>query len=58
MDALIIPRKEWFRSLAEAKKALAQRSQFQTGNGIYKQKEGRHKGQYFVGGYVDFINRY
>ena len=56
MDALINPRKEWFRSLAEARTALKQRNN--TSDGIYRQKQGRHKGQYFVGWYYDFINRY
>ena len=56
MDALINPRKEWFRTLAEARTALKQRNR--SGDGIYRQKQGRHKGQYFVGCYIAFINRY
>lgn len=52
----INPRKVGFTSLKEAKQALAQRP-YST-DGIYRQKAGNHKGQYFVDSWIDFINRY
>jgi len=52
-------RKVWFKTLKEAVTAKARKDMHgYVGIGIYKQKEGRHKGQYFVGDYMDFINRY
>lgn len=51
-------RKQWFSSKKEAIAAHEQRKDSPQNEGIYRQKEGRHKGQYFVGSYLDFINRY
>lgn len=52
----INPRKVWFTSIKEARQAKAERRSNTAG--IFKQKAGSHKGQYFVGDYIDFINRY
>ena len=54
MDALINKNKVWFKTKAQARRAWMQR----TGVQIFKQKAGRHAGQFFVGTYIDFINRY
>lgn len=54
----INPRKEWFTSKKEALAAYEQRKNSIAVEGVYRQKEGRHKGQYFVGTYFEFINRY
>ena len=54
-------RKEWFSSKKEALAAHKERVQqfgLLSSFGVYRQKQGRHKGQYFVGTYIDFINRY
>lgn len=48
--------KVWFKTLKEARQAKSER--MYTTDGIYRQKAGRHKGQYFVGSWIDFINRY
>ena len=45
--------KEWFTSKKEAQTVAKERRQE-----VYKQKQGRHKGQYFVGSYIEFINKY
>lgn len=53
--------KVWFKTLREAKNAQAQRRMMTfdyVGTEIFRQKEGRHKGEYFVGSHIDFINRY
>ena len=52
----INPNKKWFSSKKEATEACNQHSNLSVR--VYKQKEGKHKGQYFVGNYMDFINRY
>ncbi len=52
-------RKVWFKTLKEAVTAKVQKEIHGfIGIGIYRQKEGRHKGEYFVGTHIDFINRY
>ena len=52
-------RKVWFKTLKEAVTAKVQKEMHGfIGIGIYRQKEGRHKGEYFVGTHIDFINRY
>ena len=51
-------RKEWFASKKEALAAFELRKNSIAVDGVYRQKEGRHKGQYFVGTYLEFINRY
>ena len=50
-------RKQWFATKREAVAAYEQRKGIAS-IGVYRQKEGRHKGQYFVGSYFEFINRY
>lgn len=54
----INPRREWFASKKEAIAAYEQRKNSISVDGVYRQKEGRHKGQYFVGNFIAFINRY
>ena len=50
----ISPNQVWFKSLKQAKQASAERGVGE----VYKQKAGRHRGQYFVGSYIEFINKY
>ena len=50
-------RKQWFATKREAVAAYEQRKGIAS-IGVYRQREGRHKGQYFVGTYLEFINRY
>ena len=50
----INPNQIWFKSLKEAKQACSERFLVE----VYKQKAGRHRGQYFVGTYFEFINKY
>ena len=52
------PNKKWFSTLKEAKQAKEERTTFDPGIGIFKQLSGGHKGQYFVGDFIDFVNRY
>ena len=44
--------------MKEARAAYNERKNGFDCDGIYRQKQGRHKGQYFVGTYFEFINKY
>lgn len=59
MKKKINPRKKWFKSLAEARRAHAERSIFDHTLQIFKGVKGsRHPKEYFVGHYIEFINIY
>lgn len=47
--------KQFFNTRKEAVTALATA---RVADGVYRMKHGRHKGQYFVGTYMEFINKY
>ena len=59
MKKTINPRKKWFKSLAEARKAHAERVQHDCTLQIFKGVKGsRHPKEYFVGHFIEFINIY
>lgn len=59
MEKTINPRKKWFKSLREARKAHSERVQYDYTIQIFKGVKGsRHPKEYFVGHYIEFINIY
>ena len=46
--------KRYYNTLKEAKEAIAQKPHY--GNKAYKVKQGRHKGQYFVGTELEWFS--
>ena len=46
--------KRYYKSLKEAKKVREERN----AEGVYKMKYGHHKGMYFVGDYIEYLNIY
>lgn len=49
-------KKRYFDTKAEAVEAFFKRQPY--AEGTYKVKHGRHKGQWFVGTYMEYINIY
>lgn len=46
-------KRKWYDSRRAASKVL---KDFPFGSTIFKKKNGRNKGKYFIGSYIEFIN--
>lgn len=50
--------KHYFNTKREAEAACKERNAITNCNGVYKISYGRHKGQYFVGSHLEYLNIY